>query len=142
MGVDDALLPRARRDAEDLARLVLLTQGEPDDDARALTRALLSADDARPAQPPPGLPAGLCRALLGDELADGLELPDTPWRHSVRAARLVVRPLDAARRRSRRVEAAMVRAGERYWERTVAHGMTGGGEAFVPPALLRGRTGG
>lgn len=99
-------------------------------------RALLDSAgrDGRPGGVP--LAEGLCRALLGDTLADGLGLPRTRWRHAVRAAAVVLGPLDRVRARSAVVDDAAVRAGRRYWREATRRGLGGAPLRYAPPERL------
>ncbi len=131
MGVEPELLPVTEGGAVELAELILLTQGRPDEDARELVRALLQ-DAPRGTS----LAEGFCRALLGDALADDLHLPRTPWRHAVRAASLVVGPVDRLRARSRRLDRAAITWGRRYWVDAVEMGRAGQPLRYAPPEAL------
>jgi hypothetical protein len=134
LGVETSLLPVTEREARALIDLIERTQGEPDEDSRKLARAML---DGIPVQFPGGqqLAEGLCRALLGDRLADGLHLSRTPMRHAVRATSLVVAPLDRLRARSQAVERWLVRVGQRSWDEAIERSRTGA-LAFRPPESL------
>ena len=145
MGVDAELLPTTERDALALGRLMFATQAPPDDDSRALVRALLEASEqqgsdeerarARRLRP---VAYGICRGLLGDVLADQLAIPPTPLRHLVPTVRAVVATLEQARRRSPRLEAALVRLGERYWDTVVSRGLHDSIHDFALPQRLAG----
>lgn len=112
LGVEPTLLPKNNAEARDLWGCIQLTQGPPDDDARRLVHALLDQTKLLGA---PGLGLGLCRALLGDELADALQLRRTRWRHAPRLAQVVVRPVELVRRVSPRAEARLFELGRQYW---------------------------
>jgi hypothetical protein len=101
------------------SELILLTQGRPDEDSRGLVRALLQA------------------APRGAPLADDLHLTRTPWRHAVRAASLVVGPVDRLRARSRRLDQAAVSWGRPYWADAVEVGRAGQQLRYAPPEALR-----
>jgi hypothetical protein len=134
IGVEEALLPADVADGEATAAMIFDTQGEPDDDARALVDALLRPDPTKGRAP---LGEGLCRALMGDPTADALGLRRTPWRHLPRCTRLALRPLESARRRSARLERGLVSVGERYWEAAIAAGLGADQARFTPPERLR-----
>jgi hypothetical protein len=130
LGVEDGLVPTTEPFARVLLDLVERTQGPPDDDSRKLARAMLAGV--------PGsqkLAEGLCRALLGDRLADGLQLSRTPLRHTVRATSLLVGPLDRLRSRSGTLERWLVRLGERSWDEAIEHSRTSA-LSFRPPESL------
>lgn len=131
MGVRLELLPIDVDSGIALAELILLTQGPPDADARRLVGELLEPSDDRRAMPR-GLSEGLIYGLLPRIQADGLGLPRTPWRHVVPASRVALAPAELARRISPRIEARMVRAGERYWQVAIARGLGGAPARFAP----------
>ncbi len=147
IGVTPELLPVSEPDADELADLILMTQGEPDEDSKALVDALArspegaadGAEHPRRVERQIALSYGFCRTLLGDELADQLELPSTPWRHVIPAVARVVSTLEPFRRLIPRVDRAYVEAGRRYWDETVALGLGGIPAAFSAPGRLRGR---
>jgi len=81
-GVDTELIPATLADARRLSAIILAVEGVPDEDSRALVRAL------REIPPPfkgPGaswivdMRLGLVRSLLGRRLADALEIPSSHW---------------------------------------------------------------
>lgn len=135
LGVDDGLLPTTEPEAARLSELIRDTQGPPDDDARRLVAGVLGDAARRPGGI--WLAQGLCRALLGDPLADALELPRTPARHAVRAAAALVRPMEALRARSRRLEDHLVSRGRSWWEESIRFSSGGRPLTFEPPARLR-----
>ena len=147
IGVTPELLPVSEPDADVLADLILMTQGEPDDDSKALVEALVrspegapdSAEHPRRVQRQVALGYGFCRTLLGAELADQLDLPVTRWRHVIPAVSQVVSRLEPFRRLIPRIDRAYVDAGRRYWNETVALGLGGIPAAFAAPGRLRGR---
>lgn len=115
--------------------LIELTQGAPDEDARALARALLESPrrtmpNPRQAEFHVSLGTGMCRALLGDELADGLGLNRNAWRFVVPTVRLARRVLPSL---PPKLQEAM---GKRYWKRNVETGLAGTPAAFQLPARL------
>ncbi|MEQ1501020.1 MAG: oxygenase MpaB family protein [Myxococcota bacterium] len=137
LGTEPSILPVTEAEAHRLIALIRLTQEPPDDDSRRLVRGILEAPDANRWPGGAALAEGFCRALLGDDLADGLQLARTPYRHAVRAASLVCGPVDRVRARSRWVEAAFVRLGHRYWADAIDRSATAP-LRFTPPAALRG----
>lgn len=92
LGVDESLLPATERESVRLLKLVASTQEGPDEDGRALARALLRVPVAYRREGMLGeiltrvdtaFCAGLARAFIGDEAADGLGLPDAGWKYAV-----------------------------------------------------------
>jgi hypothetical protein len=145
IGVDPMLVPATEREAEELAALISATQAPPDEDSRQLVAALMHAgetsrhpDDTERARRYRRAAEGICRALVGDALADGLGLTRTRWVHALAPIRATVTALERARRRSPRLERALVRAGARYWDDVVARGLTGATTEFPLPQRLEG----
>jgi hypothetical protein len=144
IGVDPALLPTTEAEAKRLGALIALTQGPPDDDSRALTRALLESGLSHPnpaererARRVKGLGEALCRHLVGPALADQLEIARTKERFVLPAAIRTVRALEVARRHSGTLENALVRAGERYWDQVLQKGLIYATVDFKLPEHLR-----
>ncbi len=141
MGVEDRLLPRSFAEARALLHIVEMTQGEPDDDSRRLTAALLNV-------PPPmrslrtvqeDLGHGFCRHLVGDALADQLGVRKTPWARAIPSIR-TLRKLEAllpARLETRRREWAQSR-GRQYWAEQERMGTGGAIPQFPLPSRLTG----
>lgn len=136
MGIRPSLLPRTEPEGVTLAQVIDATQEPPDDDARALVRALLHPRDG---QAPPQMGEGLCRALMGDAMADALGLARTPWQHLPRLTRAASLPVELARRVHPGVEDRLVASGLRYWEGAIAQGLGGGAARFALPRALRPR---
>ena len=130
MGIDAELLPASEAEGERLGELIAATQGDPDDDSRSLTRALLeaplrAATNAKERQRARRIVATsttMCRALLGDVLADRLAVPKTRARHAVPLLRRLVSGAEHARARVPLGNAAAFWAGRRYWDRVVSRG--------------------
>lgn len=136
LGVEPNLLPVTEEEAVRLILLVRETQEPPDDDSRRLVRGVLESEDARRFPGGSWLAEGFCRALLGRQLADGLGLPDTPAKHAVRAASLVIGPVDRLRAANRWMDEAFVRLGRRYWKALVVQSAHGATLSFAPPQTL------
>jgi hypothetical protein len=81
---------------------------------------------------------GFARYLLGDEMADHLRLPKTPARHVTPVLRRVIGRAEWLGRRSRRYATLARRAGEAYWERSIALGLQGKAAGFAMPTSLPG----
>ena len=120
--------------------------GEPDEDSRRLTRALLEAplraaktrQERSNAQRLMRFSAAMCRELLGDEMADALAVPSTPWRYMVPFARRLVSSVELVRERVPYGDVPAVWAGTRYWDRVVEIGLAGAMAEFgLPQSLAR-----
>ncbi len=145
LGTDYELLYATEAEGLKLADLVMKTQGPPDDDGRALTRALLEsgrrgAHDAherkRAARMAPVAHA-LSRYLLGREIADALEVPRSRLEAFLPVLRTAIGAFDGARARLHILDAITVQYGSRYWEDVVARGLGESGTDFTPPVALR-----
>jgi hypothetical protein len=140
LGVEDGLLPTEEPEARALGDLIHETQGPPDADARRLIDVMLSEAETRPGGA--WLARGLCRAMLGDETADALGLPDTAAKHAVTvAARLLVGPVDRLRAVVPGWEERLVSMGRAYWAASVSASSRGRPLRFRPPEALRGAPG-
>ena len=146
IGVDPSLLPATEREGGELARLIFATQGPPDEDSRRLTEALIlhgeregpPADRARARRMRP-VAIGLCRGLVGDQLADQLGLENTPYRYALQAIRGAVATVELARRRSPRLTRRFEAAGARYWDSVLQKGLGGATAEFALPDRLARR---
>jgi hypothetical protein len=148
IGVDPRLLPASHAEATRFAELILLTQGEPDDDSRELVAALLEGPlqlakttrQRRRAETQVAVSHGLCRSLIGDELADALGVRRDPHRHLALGVRTTLRILESARRGVPRVNELVQLLGSRYWEATVKQGLAGVPAQYELPVRLTGRS--
>jgi hypothetical protein len=133
IGVESALLPASYAEATRLAAFIHLTQGPPDDDSRELVNALLEGPlrqartprERRKAERQVAVARGLCRSLIGDELADALHLPRDQNRHWAVGIRSTLRLLEMTRRGSPRINALVQLLGRNYWDWSVEHGLGG-----------------
>lgn len=132
VGVDPELLPATESEGARLGAIIRATEGPPDDDSRALTRALLSSGrrrsdsrggaradgqgDAQADPPVPAVSAALCRSLVGDDLADALDVPRTPWQRAVPVARRLVSAVEFATRAVPGGPDFALERGRRYWD--------------------------
>jgi len=147
LGIEDALLPVDLAHARRTAASIRAEQPPPDDDSRALTRALIDAP-IREARSPLERALGTAlrqimlggsRSLLPPMLADALAIPRSPARHLVRAAW----PLSAAwgaLGRSGLGRQATVRLGRSLWHAFVGYGLANEPASFAPPERLDGRS--
>lgn len=143
MGVDPELLPATSTEAADLHAMIEGTQGPPDDDARALARALIEArplteDRAVLKRAERAIPLGyvLSRHLIGDTRADQLGYPRDAWQLAPKALRHLMGTAVELGRWLPLRDQALQALGERYWT-TVVRAPGGGGPAdFVLPQQL------
>lgn len=143
LGVDTELLAASRAEAERLYQYIDLTQGPPDDDARALTRVFLNApaeqpsdeDHASAARPNVAVGYALARRLLGPELADQLDIPTT----NLALILPVLKPIVARLNGLRKLPGSRRRAAEqgmRYWEWVLENQPSGAIELTLPTSLI------
>lgn len=144
IGVEEGLLPDDEASARTASEIIYLTQGPPDADSRALVAALLGVPtqtahtpaQQRQARIRMHITRQLSRHLLGDPLADALEIPR---QRPALAAPILVRALaglDLARARLPALGRLATRAGRRYWDAVVAVGLGDQPAEFAPPARL------
>jgi len=146
IGVAPELLPATYAEAARLAHFVHLTQGPPDADSRELVNALLegplrqakTARERRSAERQVAVARGLCRSLVGDALADALELPRDHHRHWALGLRTLLRLLEVTRRGSSRVNAFVQLLGSHYWDFSVERGLGGMPARYDLPQGLAG----
>lgn len=144
MGCADELLPTSERDAHRLAHLIMTTQAPPDEDARALTKALMESG-RQAAQTPEELKQferlkyftrAVSWRLLGDELAGKLGVPRSPLEPLFPVLRGVIGATERVRELSPRLRAFAVRQGDVYWQRLIEQGLRGKPVEFHPPTKL------
>ncbi|MGH9077728.1 MAG: oxygenase MpaB family protein [Acidimicrobiales bacterium] len=142
LGIRPDLLPLHRPDTRALMAVVRRRQFAPSAAGRALAAALL--DQGRRLTPPGlrGLPATAIRYLVGDEVADLLDLPRSDW------TRVVFGPLAKVSRRlsaqavhHRLVRAVSARAGRGMLQLAVSAERGGDRPAFAIPGALADRWG-
>jgi hypothetical protein len=144
LGVDPELLPATEAEGTRLGDVLAATLGDPDDDSRRLTRALLESPMKRARTPRERANAGrvmrfsaaMCRELLGDEMADALAVPRTSWRYLVPFVRRLVSSVELVRERVPFGDVPAVWAGTRYWDRVVEIGLAGATAEFGLPQGL------
>ena len=147
IGVDDDVLPACEAEGMRLADLITLTMGEPDDDSRDLTRALFEAaydgcsTKAQMRQAERNVMFGrlVCRALIGDELADKLQVPRTTLRHAIPMMKRFVRMTERVTRAVPFGERGAVAVGTFYWDRVVEFGLQNATYDFALPTRLSTR---
>ncbi len=144
IGVSADVLPASELEAMRLADMIAVTMGEPDDDSRALTRALFESAfegkktkrELREAQRSATIGRLVCRELVGDELADKLAIPREPIRHAMPVMKRFVAALGRFTRAVPFGERSALAMGNRYWDRVVEVGLQGATYEFPLPKGL------
>ncbi len=144
MGIDPEVLPATEAEAQRLGDVIAATMGEPDDDSRRLTRALLEAPvrEAKTARERANarrvvrFSAGMCRFLLGDDVADSLEVPRSTWSYLTPFVKRVVSSVELVRETVPFGDVPALWAGTRYWDRVVELGLAGATADFALPQGL------
>lgn len=144
IGVDPEISVSSELEGRALGDLIAATQDPPDDDSRALVRALLESpqevakteEARRRATFITRLGQGFVRGLVGEEMADSLGVPRTPWRYAMEVARTATRATELARETVPGARGALIDAGHRYWDRVVEIGLAGATAEFRPPERL------
>jgi hypothetical protein len=138
MGVDPKLCAATEAEGIRLIRLIHAVMGPPDDDARGLIRALMEVP-LQAARTPSELALArqvveilysVSRYLIGDELADKLGYPRTPWRHAVGPLRAMSATFNTLRRSAQSSREPLYRFGLFTWERVIEQGLAGIPAAF------------
>ncbi len=75
----------------------------------------------------------VCRELIGDELADKLDVPRTPIRHAMPMIKRLVATSERVRRNVPFADRTAVAMGSRYWDRVVEVGLRGATYEFPLP---------
>ena len=131
IGVDPEILPTCEPDARRLKDIISVTEGEPDDDSRALTKALFASGprslDGTPQERARAtrmaeIGEGLVRSVMGEHRSDGLAIPRTRYRHAIHPIRALVRRLEVNRLLRQGLRGRAIASGRRYWELAVSRG--------------------
>ena len=144
IGVHDELRCATEAEGRALWDLLSTTQAPPDDDSRALAHALLDSGVAAARTPEERVRAtrarvagyALSRHLLGEQYADWLGYPKTPWRHAVRLFQSVNGRAGDALARATGLPFARVERGARYWKFVVDTGLRGVPATFAMPEAV------
>ncbi|MEO8876526.1 MAG: oxygenase MpaB family protein, partial [Polyangiaceae bacterium] len=144
MGVDPNLQVSSERDAHRLGEIVLGTQGPPDEDSRALFRALMGAGvqasrtpkEKALSQRRSHFAHAICRELQGDEMADALGVERNRWAYALPAVKRIVRATERLRGAVPSVQTRAAVSGERYWNHVVMIGLEGATAEFMLPEKL------
>jgi hypothetical protein len=151
MGVHPDVLPAGEREARRLAEMIAATEEGPDEDSRRLSRAMFaSGEDPQRATPAEvekakrmiKLGQGLIRGVMGERLADLLDVPRHEYRFAFPAVAAVVRTAELAAARApasirARYREAGLRSGRAYWSSIVD--AIGEPISFGPPEGLAKR---
>jgi len=135
-GVEAPLLCSTVDEAQRLGNLIAAMEGPPDDDARRLMTALLDASvpgGTRGGHWTLSAYYGLTRALIGDELANGLRLPKTAWRVAVPVIRPLLLAYTTVGYRLPGVRAYHERVGLRGWEQGIKQSLGNAAAEFRLP---------
>lgn len=148
LGADPDLLPGNEVEALRMADLIGMTMGAPDDDSRALTKALMEApvfevkgEHRKWAERRTAFGYAVARVLVGNELADALALPITPMRFFIPPLHALVSAMEVVRELSPFAHRTAIEVGTRYWKRVVEIGLGGATHEFGLPQRLSFATG-
>src|SRR6185312_4761994 len=133
IGVDPEIQPTSETEGLRLAEIIRATQGAPDEDSRALVRALMessatgavTATEKALAKRRVQFGYAVCRELVGEDMADDLGVERTSWSLAVQMLKRVVRATERVRTSIPAADRQAVIAGSRYWDRVVAIGLHG-----------------
>jgi hypothetical protein len=148
IGVEEPLLPRSYPAALEIAHMIRESQGQPDDDARALVQALFDARltairaqggrlNRWTAARRVAIMHAVCRRLVGDATADALGIGRSP----LAALTDLVRPAARLAAYVNRLPLWRTLAetlGDRYWDAAVAEGLGDDPASYHPPPALVG----
>jgi hypothetical protein len=146
LGVEPEVCAASMYDATRLEEAILTLQAPPDDDSRSLTRALLESPRTQAKTPAQKRNAerqvrfgqAMCRHLVGDALANALDVPRSPWSLAVGVVQRLVRGAELVRTSVPFAEGTATAAGNRYWDRVVEVGLAGATAEFALPERLAG----
>ncbi len=144
IGVHEDVLPASELEAMRLADLIEITMGDPDQDSRDLTRALFDSafegcntkEKIREAERHVMFGQVICRELIGDQLADKLDVPRQPIRYAMPMMRRLVSTVERVTRAVPFGERSAVAVGTHYWDRVVEIGLQGATYEFPLPKSL------
>ncbi len=141
IGVSAQVAPATLEEAKRYMAAIRATQGPPDEDARALVRAFIQSqapahESARAREVREAFQQEMVRLMLGDTIADALGLERSVAAHlAVRSLRHSVAAVGRLRHLPGGQE-AFARAGQRYWDWSVAVGLGGVPARFDLPDKL------
>jgi hypothetical protein len=144
LGVENELLVAGEWEGHRLLDLIFTFEPKPDDDSRALVNALMQTSfeyvrafkAARPCSM--NLCYGISRSLIGDERAEALGFPKTPWRWLTPVVWPATRLVETARCFSPTVQALAKVAGPKAFRHLLSpSGLKGhAGEFQVPRKIM------
>ncbi|HVK67272.1 MAG TPA: oxygenase MpaB family protein [Polyangium sp.] len=137
-GVDSTICAATEAEGLRLIRIIHAVMDPPDDDSRALVKALMEAPlelAKNPAQKAVAqrlvdLLYGLSRHLVGEDLANALAYPRTSWRHIAPVLRGMNMMMNSFQRRVPESRDTLYRFGLEAWERVIENGLAGIPAAF------------
>lgn len=148
LGVENELLVADEFEGHRLLDMMFAFEPQPDDDSRALVNALMqtSFDYVRNFKMGRMCGVNLCygisRALIGDEQADALAYPKTPWKWLVPGVRPMTWMVETARLFSTRVQALAKVAGPKAFRHLLSErGLKGRTGEFPIPRKIAVRPG-
>lgn len=144
MGVHPDLLFASEREGRRLGDVIAAFQGPADDDARALVAALFSSGLGEPRNRAEAFMLrgyrrfvmGLSRGLVGDEVADSVDLPDDLFRYAIHAVRPAIGIAERVRERSTLASRIAVFVGDARWTRVTEMGLGRNIPDYRPPEKL------
>lgn len=144
MGTDEALLPVTEAELLKLADLILVTQGEPDDDSRALTAALMTFGlkaartvwERRRVELTLPFSRAVAHHLLGRRMADGLGIERSTVGPVLPVLRRTLGVMERVRSVSSRAHRLAVERGDAAWRELIEEGLRGMPARFHPPTQL------
>ena len=144
MGTEEALLPVTEAELFKLADLILVTQGEPDDDSRALTAALMTFGlkaartvwERRRVELTLPFSRAVAHHLLGRRMADGLGIERSNIGPVLPVLRRALGVMERVRSVSSRAHRLAVERGDAAWRELIEEGLRGMPARFHPPTQL------
>lgn len=144
MGTEAELLPETEPEGLALGDLILSTQDPPDDDSRALTKALLDFGlqaartplEKKRVELSQPFSRAVAHHLLGRQLADGLGIERSALSSVLPLVRRSVGLLERFRVRSTTAHRLAVERGDRSWRDVIEDGLRGMPAEFRPPTGL------
>jgi hypothetical protein len=144
MGVFPDLLVGSEPDAWRLRNVIEATEGEPDDDARALANSLVHAgvrgarnlEERKRAERMLPFNRALSHHLIGEKIATQLGIKNSRVRHAIPLLTRSVQQAERARTRLPGATEWAVERGRAYWRQIVEMGLLGAPATFAPPEAL------